>query len=234
MAKVWKPKYWDAKNPPDAGSRVFVGKANGASSYESIAAGQTKRILQSDGRGNIFYGNVTVPDPLSPTLESNLPSGDYSSAQIGNPYSLTMSSVLKGGSYVSFNFACRIGNNSAWDFRKSTINGVVNDNSGGRYFAAGKPCSLNNFSTLANKLTLYENDNFWIIFNITDRFTRSDQDNKLSYEFTPTVKAGVYDGAAIDANSTTSISSFTSRWRSGAMPDNSVTIVLSNEPSWSN
>ena len=64
MAKVWKPKYWDAKNPPDAGSRVFVGKANGASSYETINAGETKRILQSNGQNNIFFGNVTVPVPI--------------------------------------------------------------------------------------------------------------------------------------------------------------------------
>ena len=72
MAKVWVPKQWSATNPPAAGSRVFVGSGGGKSAYSTITAGQTKRILQSNGKGNIFFGNVTIPVPVDPGFQELL------------------------------------------------------------------------------------------------------------------------------------------------------------------
>ena len=72
MAKVWIPKQWSTTNPPAAGARVFVGAGGGKSAYSTIAAGQTKRILQSNGKGNIFFGNVTVPVPIDPGFQGYL------------------------------------------------------------------------------------------------------------------------------------------------------------------
>lgn len=72
MAKVWIPKQWSTANPPAAGARVFVGSGGGKSAYSTISAGQTKRILQSNGKGNIFFGNVTVPVPVDPGFQEYL------------------------------------------------------------------------------------------------------------------------------------------------------------------
>lgn len=72
MAKVWIPKQWSTTNPPAAGARVFVGSGAGKSAYSTIAAGQTKRILQSNGKGNIFFGNVTIPVPVDPAFQELL------------------------------------------------------------------------------------------------------------------------------------------------------------------
>lgn len=72
MAKVWIPKQWSTANPPAAGARVFVGSGGGKSAYSTISAGQTKRILQSNGKGNIFFGNVTVPVPIDPGFQEYL------------------------------------------------------------------------------------------------------------------------------------------------------------------
>lgn len=72
MAKVWIPKQWSTTNPPAAGARVFVGSGAGKSAYSTIAAGQTKRILQSNGKGNIFFGNVTIPVPIDPGFQDLL------------------------------------------------------------------------------------------------------------------------------------------------------------------
>lgn len=72
MAKVWIPKQWSTANPPAAGARVFVGSGGGKSAYSTISAGQTKRILQSNGKGNIFFGNVTVPVPIDPAFQGYL------------------------------------------------------------------------------------------------------------------------------------------------------------------
>lgn len=73
MAKIWIPKSWSGTNPPASGTRVFVGgKGAGKSAYETISAGQTKRCLQSNGRGSVFYGNVGIPQPAY-TWERALP-----------------------------------------------------------------------------------------------------------------------------------------------------------------
>ena len=73
MAKIWIPKSWSGNNPPASGTRVFVGgKGAGKSAYESLSTGQTKRCLQSNGRGSIFYGNVTIADPTKPSDSSDV------------------------------------------------------------------------------------------------------------------------------------------------------------------
>lgn len=73
MAKIWIPKSWSGTNPPSSGTRVFVGgKGGGKSVYESLSTGQTKRCLQSNGRGNIFYGNVSIIDPTAPSTSSDV------------------------------------------------------------------------------------------------------------------------------------------------------------------
>lgn len=80
MAKIWIPKSWSGTNPPASGTRVFVGgKGAGKSVYETISAGQTKRCLQSNGKGSVFYGNVTIADPAKP-----LPSSDINLNGIDN------------------------------------------------------------------------------------------------------------------------------------------------------
>ena len=73
MAKIWIPKSWSGTNPPTSGTRVFVGgKGAGKAVYETISAGQTKRCLQSNGRGSVFYGNVSLPNPGAPTYSTNI------------------------------------------------------------------------------------------------------------------------------------------------------------------
>ena len=73
MAKIWIPKSWSGTNPPASGQRVFVGgKGAGKAVYESISAGQTKRCLQSNGRGSVFYGNVSIANPGVPVYSTNI------------------------------------------------------------------------------------------------------------------------------------------------------------------
>lgn len=73
MAKIWIPKSWSGTNPPASGQRVFVGgKGAGKAVYESLSTGQTKRCLQSNGRGSIFFGNVTIADPTKPSSSSDV------------------------------------------------------------------------------------------------------------------------------------------------------------------
>ena len=86
MAKIWIPKSWSGTNPPASGQRVFVGgKGAGKGSYESISAGQTKRCLQSNGKGSVFYGNVSIPSPGNPTYSSDINLGNYTQLQIYLP-----------------------------------------------------------------------------------------------------------------------------------------------------
>ena len=73
MAKIWIPKSWSGTNPPASGTRVFVGgKGAGRAVYETLSTGQTKRCLQSNGRGSVFYGNVTIADPTKPSDTSDV------------------------------------------------------------------------------------------------------------------------------------------------------------------
>ena len=86
MAKIWIPKSWSGTNPPASGQRVFVGgKGAGKGSYESISAGQTKRCLQSNGRGSVFYGNVSIASPGDPTYSSDINLGNYTQLVIYLP-----------------------------------------------------------------------------------------------------------------------------------------------------
>lgn len=81
MAKIWIPKQW--VNSVSAGARVFVGgKGGGKGSYETIAAGQTKRVLKSNGRGSVFYENLTIPAPEQPTYSSDITGVSISEASL--------------------------------------------------------------------------------------------------------------------------------------------------------
>ena len=44
----------------------------GKGSYETIAAGQTKRVLKSNGRGSVFYENLTIASPSDPIYSSDI------------------------------------------------------------------------------------------------------------------------------------------------------------------
>lgn len=82
MAKIWIPKSWSGTNPPASGTRVFVGgKGGGKAVYETLSTGQTKRCLQSNGKGSIFYGNVTIADPTKPSTSSDVNLGGVNSIQ---------------------------------------------------------------------------------------------------------------------------------------------------------
>ena len=63
MAKYWtSSKNWTTTI--NSSTRYLVGSSGGKCNYQTISAGGTKRILQSNGgNGNIFYGNLTVPVP---------------------------------------------------------------------------------------------------------------------------------------------------------------------------
>ena len=83
MAKIWIPKSWSGNNPPASGTRVFVGgKGAGKSAYESLSTGQTKRCLQSNGKGSIFYGNVTIADPTKPSTSSDVNLGGVDTIRV--------------------------------------------------------------------------------------------------------------------------------------------------------
>ena len=111
MAKIWIPKSWSGTNPPTSGTRVFVGgKGGGKSTYESISAGQTKRCLQSNGRGNIFYGNVSVPNPGAPVyatdINLNFAKGSASSgiAQVDGADFRLSNPLIASFTYIGLNF----------------------------------------------------------------------------------------------------------------------------------
>ena len=201
MAKVWKPKYWDATNPPVTGARVFVGKANGASSYESIAAGQTKRILQSNGRGNIFYGNVTAGyPPLEPALESNLPDGDYSGIS-------SIASCLRPGTRMSSGNITTSSSSMIFrqyepiNFRKNKIQLDYSTSNKASYISVSKPYSIEVLKSQCNKLTLYIDASNYCVFEF--KYTRNtDTSNATNIEFDIVFKAVMLNGT-LDTNSST-------------------------------
>lgn len=228
MAKVWKPKYWDAKNPPDAGSRVFVGKANGASSYEAISAGQTKRILQSNGKGNIFYGNVTVPNPNSPTLTSNLPVGDYSTYHdLSDGYNGYFRLKGTDSGVILRSFSAQV--ETPFNFREGNI-GYKGSSTTTRELRVFNPASIDIAVAQANKMTLYLNDSAWVVINLTGRSKSSGSDTtSLIYDAATVINTSHGVGreniiAAIDAitDSMDTLREFPVR------------LILSNEPSWQN
>lgn len=228
MAKVWKPKYWDTKNPPDAGSRVFVGKANGASSYETISAGQTKRILQSNGVGNIFYGNVTVSDPLSPTLISNLPEGDYSTyhdLQDGYNFYLRLKGTDSGT--IARSFSAQL--NLPFNLREGNI-GYKGSTTQNSYFRLYKPASIDIAVEQANKMTLYLNDSGWAVINLTGRRKDSTTD-VISLEYDVGIVMNTSHGTGLN-NIRAAIDTITDAM--GTLGEFPVRLILSNEPSWQN
>lgn len=237
MAKVWKPKLWDAKNPPDSGSRVFVGRANGASSYETISTGQTKRILQSNGRGNIFYGNVTVYySPLEPALTSNLPAGDYSSlgVQLGHACNVWMRLLPKGASTGVNSVAYRTSDN--FNFREASLENLCSTSSDSDNFIGGDaPGSCENALALANKITIYLDNSTWYIANIVGRTAKSSADF-IKYDLTRVYVMALSGG--LDPSNALNVRDVTAAINR-AITDSQfgspkVRIILSNEPSWSN
>lgn len=99
MAKIWIPKSWSGTNPPTSGTRVFVGgKGAGRAVYESLSTGQTKRCLQSNGRGSVFYGNVTIADPTQPSTSSDVNLGGVETIRI--PFYVKTNVVQYGGGMI--------------------------------------------------------------------------------------------------------------------------------------
>ena len=236
MAKVWKPKLWDAKNPPDSGSRVFVGRANGASSYETISTGQTKRILQSNGRGNIFYGNVTVYySPLEPALTSNLPVGDYSSqgVQPGHACNVWLRLLPKGATTGVNSVAYRTSDN--FNFREATIVNLWSTSTDSdNFIGADAPGSCTNALALANKITIYVDNSLWYIANIVGRTAKSSS-NFIGYDITRAyvmaLSGGLDPAQALNVRDVTlAINRAINDYISGGSP--TVRIILSNEPTW--
>ena len=197
MAKVWKPKYWDAKNPPDVGSRVFVGGANGSGHYETINAGETKRILQSNGQGNIFYGNVMVDyPPLEPALESNLPVGDYSTII---DYTSRITPSVASGATLSSTMVFK--QSEAINFRK---NNILLDNASTSLpsvIMVGKPYSIEILKTQCNKLTLYVDASNYCIFEFSYT-SNTDTSNATQIRYNAVVKAIMLNGS-LNTNAST-------------------------------
>lgn len=228
MAKVWKPKYWDAKNPPDAGSRVFVGKANGASSYESIAAGQTKRILQSNGRGNIFYGNVTVPDPNGPTLTSNLPVGDYSTYHdLADGYNGYFRLKGTDSGVIFRSFSAQV--ETPFNFREGNM-GYKGPTTTSTQIRVFNPASIDIAVAQANKMTLYLNDSAWVVINLTGRSKSTSTDaTVLRYDAATVINTSHGVGRE---NIIAAINAITDSM--DTLHEFPVRLILSNEPTWTN
>ena len=193
MAKVWIAKQWISQNPPPVGSRVFVGSANGSGHYETINAGETKRILQSNGQGNIFYGNVMVDyPPLEPALESNLPDGDYTGNTIGSYWDFEGGFVNNGT--VTFGSTIRLKSVPYINLKKfSSTTWDDVDNKSTMYL--NYPCSCDIWYNQANKITLYIDTNNWAVGELTNKI-KSDTADHLRLNFTIRLKAvkanGIY------------------------------------------
>ena len=201
MAKVWKPKYWDVKNPPDVGSRVFVGGVNGSGHYETINAGETKRILQSNGQGNIFYGNVTVDyPPLEPALESNLPVGDYSGIN-NNVSCLTPGTRTSSGNITTSSSSMIFRQSEPINFRKNNIQLDDSTSNQASFMIVGKPYSIEVLKSQCNKLTLYIDASNYCVFEFI--YTRNtDTSNATNIKFDIVFKAVMLNGT-LDTNSST-------------------------------
>ena len=104
MAKYWtSSKKWTTTI--NSSTRYLVGSSGGRCNYQTIGAGSTKRILQSNGsNGNIKYANLTIP----------VPSGNktFTSSQTWTvPAGVTRVTVfcVGGGASGSSNSSTRIG-----------------------------------------------------------------------------------------------------------------------------
>lgn len=228
MAKVWKPKNWDTKNPPDAGSRVFVGKANGASSYETISAGQTKRILQSNGQGNIFYGNVTVPNPNAPALTSNLPTGDYSTYyDLSDGYNAYFRFKGTDSGVMLMSFSAQL--KTLFNFREGNI-GYKGSTTTNRYLRVFNPASIDIAVAQANKMTLYLNDSAWVVANLTGRSkSTASTSTELRYDAATVINTSHGVGRE---NILAALNTITDAMNT--LHEFPVRLILSNEPSWQN
>lgn len=238
MSKVWIAKQWINQNPPPVGSRVFVGGANGSGHYETINAGETKRILQSNGQGNIFYGNVTVDyPPLEPALHSNLPAGDYSSwTKPDSSSTLLNTNVFLEGvpsqGSTSRYYSTRFYVNDYFDFREGTAGyfksiGSLSNPS----IQVKDPYNANNFISKANKLTLYYNSDYWIVFNITGRQVDLNNSTKINFAAWPTVK-----NTSLGAPNADTLQAIEDKFKEVAniWGEYPIQIIFSNEPTWSN
>lgn len=165
MAKIWIPKSWSGTNPPASGTRVFVGgKGAGKAVYESITAGQTKRVLQSNGRGSVFYGNVSVPNPGAPVYATdiNLNFAKYSASTIiaqvdGADFRLS-NPLIPQHTYVGINFNTTTAQQSSpitTGYFKGN-NGEMTDEESANSFLTVQPATLNSWGNLeqAKKLTV--------------------------------------------------------------------------------
>lgn len=168
MSKVWIAKQWIDQNPPPVGSRVFVGGANGSGHYETINAGETKRILQSNGQGNIFYGNVTVDyPPLEPALESNLPDGDYTGNSVGYKWNFEGGIINENGS-ITMSTGIILNSVPNTNLKKfsSTTEAEKDSRSSMRVDA---PYSYDIWYNQANKITLYIDTNNWAVGELSEK-----------------------------------------------------------------
>lgn len=170
MAKIWIPKSWSGTNPPASGTRVFVGgKGAGKSAYETISVGQTKRCLQSNGKGSVFYGNVSIPRPSDPS--------NYSDITVPNglefqTYSYVKTSNGLGGQYGNvgiegaFNSGLGQANNMELDyntryaFRDALTTIQIGARSGHSWSTF--PSDIKN----THKFT-FRFDNYWIVYRVT-------------------------------------------------------------------
>ena len=193
MAKIWIPKSWSGTNPPASGQRVFVGgKGAGRGSYESISAGQTKRCLQSNGRGSVFYGNVSLPNPGAPTYSTNInlnfakSSNSTIIAQVdGGDFRLS-NPLISQFTYIQINFNSNTGLQSSpitTGYFKTTKDEMSNHETPTSELRVS-PSILNSWGNLAQakkytvkigsywytlQLTLKENTGNFIRFNIVGR-----------------------------------------------------------------
>ena len=71
MAKYWtSSKHWTTTI--NSSTRYLVGSSGGKCNYQTIGAGSTKRILQSNGSNKVLYANLTIPVPSgSQTFKSS-------------------------------------------------------------------------------------------------------------------------------------------------------------------
>lgn len=185
MAKIWIPKSWSGTNPPASGQRVFVGgKGAGKGSYESISAGQTKRCLQSNGRGSVFYGNVSIASPGDPETTSDITGLNVIQEITCNPLILKTDSSSYG-QYVSI-YLDDYANRSTGCFYGTCR--LFSDSTGNETRVYGQ--SGSNMANLAqaHKMT-FSCNGYWYTARVTvridDRYAyfKLDTDKRYSHNF---------------------------------------------------
>lgn len=177
MAKIWIPKSWSGTNPPASGTRVFVGgKGAGKSAYETISAGQTKRCLQSNGKGSVFYGNVSLPNPGNPTYSTNITlnfstrSGSNVIAEVDGADFRLSNPLIASFTYQTINFNSSTGLQSSpitTGYFKTT-NGEMTYNESASAILTVRPNVLNSWGNLeqAKKFTV-KIGSYWYTLQLT-------------------------------------------------------------------